>query len=63
MLTIDIHKSDLVSDDNGPWDGQSLYDLYEIAHAHENGMSIINHARKKKLICFSTPFDETAVDF
>ncbi len=46
------------------WDGKKLYDLYEEAYLpwewHEE---LFNHARLNGLICFSSPFDHTAVDF
>ncbi|MDA8875941.1 pseudaminic acid synthase [bacterium] len=46
------------------WDGQTLYQLYQEAHTpwdwHE---AIFKEARNLGIDCFSTPFDETAVDF
>lgn len=46
------------------WDGRTLYDLYQEAFTpwewHE---AIFEEARKQGLVCFSTPFDKTAVDF
>jgi pseudaminic acid synthase len=46
------------------WNGTSLYKLYEAAHTpwdwHE---PIFRRARESGLLVFSTPFDETAVDF
>lgn len=53
-----------VSDPNGLWRGETLYSLYKKAYLpwewHER---IMQRCKEKKLICFSTPFDETAVDF
>lgn len=47
-----------------PWDGQYLYDLYKEAYTpwewHEELFKV---AREEGLICFSSPFDPTAVDF
>jgi len=49
---------------DGLWKGKSLYELYEWAHTpwkwHEE---LFSYANKLGLIAFSSPFDETAVDF
>lgn len=46
------------------WDGQTLHDLYQEAYTpwewHE---AIFAEAKRVGIDCFSTPFDETAVDF
>ena len=46
------------------WDGQNLYNLYKEAYTpwewHE---PIFKRAKELGLVCFSSPFDETAVDF
>lgn len=46
------------------WDGRTLYDLYKEAYTpwewHEE---LFGYARSLGLICFSTPFDFSAVDF
>lgn len=46
------------------WDGRTLYDLYQEAYTPwEWHKAIFDEAKKCGLICFSTPFDKTAVDF
>ncbi len=46
------------------WDGRTLYDLYQEAYTPwEWHRAIFDEAKKCGLICFSTPFDKTAVDF
>lgn len=46
------------------WDGRSLYDLYQEAYTPwEWHQYIFDEAKKCGLVCFSTPFDKTAVDF
>lgn len=46
------------------WDGRTLYDLYQEAYTPwEWHQAIFYEAKKCGLICFSTPFDKTAVDF
>ncbi len=64
-LTIDVNSADfLVSGRDSPWAGQSLHDLYKQAHTpwdwHE---PIMRRARELGMVVFSSPFDETAVDF
>ena len=46
------------------WDGRTLYDLYQEAYTPwEWHQAIFDEAKRCGLICFSTPFDKTAVDF
>src|SRR2546427_5052159 len=51
-------------DDGGLWQGRMLYDLYtEASMPWEWQPKLLGHAREIGLDIFSTPFDETAVDF
>lgn len=64
-MTIDLDEGDFhISDPDSPWTGTSLYRLYAQACTpwdwHE---PIFDRARELGLIPFSTPFDDTAVDF
>jgi len=64
-MTLDLKEGEFFIDDpNSLWQSKSLYDLYQEAHTpwdwHE---PIFRRCRELGLICFSTPFDETAVDF
>lgn len=64
-ITLDIHTKEFMIDDpKSLWAGRTLYDLYQEAHTpwewHE---PIFAHCKKLGLTVFSTPFDETAVDF
>ncbi len=64
-MTLDIEGGDFfINDPNSLWKGTSLFKLYQEANTpwewHE---PIFNRCRELGLICFSTPFDETAVDF
>ena len=53
-----------INDKASPWYGQRLYDLYNKAHTPwEWHADIFDYAHKLGMIAFSTPFDETAVDF
>ncbi|MDB2411413.1 pseudaminic acid synthase [Gammaproteobacteria bacterium] len=47
----------------GLWDGQSLYELYESAFMPwEWHKPLFEHAKKRDITIFSSPFDSTAVD-
>jgi N-acetylneuraminate synthase len=53
-----------ITDKNSIWYGRNLYELYEEAHTPwEWHKSLFDYSKDLGLICFSTPFDETAVDF
>lgn len=53
-----------IDDPESLWNGKTLYDLYKIAHTPwEWHKPIFDHAKSKGLIPFSTPFDDTSVDF
>ena len=46
------------------WDGKYLYDLYKEAYTPwEWHKKLFQVARDEELICFSSPFDKSAVDF
>ena len=64
-ITLDIKENEFfISDENNIWKGQSLYDLYKIAHTPwEWHKPIMQRATELGMLCFSAPFDETAVDF
>ncbi|OLN24027.1 pseudaminic acid synthase [Domibacillus antri] len=64
-MTLNIENPDFkINDQDSLWDGQNLYQLYQQAYTpwewHE---PIFDRARELGMIPFSTPFDETAVDF
>jgi pseudaminic acid synthase len=61
-LTIKSNKSDFKIR-KGLWNGKTLWDLYEKAQTpFEWHKELFNYAKQLKILCFSTPFDETAVD-
>ena len=64
-LTIDCNNQYFTDVLKGTlWDGRTLYDLYKVAYTpwewHEE---LFKTAKEEGLICFSSPFDKTAVDF
>lgn len=64
-MTLDSDQGGFViNDPNSLWAGKSLHKLYDEAHTPwEWHGPIFERARQRGLIPFSTPFDETAVDF
>ena len=61
-MTINSNHEDFCIQ-GGLWDGYKLYDLYKEAETpFEWHKAMFDHARKIDITCFSTPFDETAVD-
>jgi len=63
-ITIDSKKSDFLIDNGSIWDGKNLYELYKEAYTPwEWHPELFKVAEQEGLICFSSPFDFTAVDF
>lgn len=64
-MTLNVDSEDFViNDPNSLWNGRKLYELYEEAHTPwEWHKPIMDRAKEKGMLCFSTPFDHTAVDF
>ena len=61
-MTIDCDAADFMIK-GGLWNGYKLYDLYKWAETpYEWHQTMFEHARKRGIAVFSTPFDETAVD-
>lgn len=63
-LTIQSDKEDFIIKSGSIWDGKTFYDLYKSAYTpwewHEE---LFDCAKEEGLICFSSPFDKSAVDF
>lgn len=64
-MTLNLSKEEFsISDSTSLWNGRSLYSLYEEAHTPwEWHKPIFERCRELGMIGFSSPFDETAVDF
>jgi len=64
-MTFDIENPEFkIDDENSLWDGQSLYQLYQQAYTPwEWHKPIFDRSHELGMIPFSTPFDETAVDY
>ncbi len=61
-ITIKSNKKDFKIK-KGLWNGKTLWDLYKKAQTpFEWHKDLFDYAKKLKIFCFSTPFDETAVD-
>ncbi|MGZ3691933.1 MAG: pseudaminic acid synthase [Pseudobdellovibrio sp.] len=64
-MTLDV-KTDgfTINDDKSLWKGRNLYDLYREAYTPwEWHGPIMKKCNELGILCFSTPFDESAVDF
>lgn len=63
-ITLDSEMEDFTIKGGTLWDGRKLYDLYQEAYTpwewHEE---LFRVAKEEGLVCFSSPFDKSAVDF
>lgn len=64
-MTIDIDTGEFfISDKDSLWKGETLYHLYEKAHTPwEWHKAIFERCKERSIMGFSTPFDDTSVDF
>ncbi|MFC4478255.1 pseudaminic acid synthase [Flavobacterium chungangensis] len=64
-LTIDVsHDEFSIKDPNSLWKDRNLYELYQEAYTPwEWHKALFDRAKEKGMLCFSTPFDDTSVDF
>jgi len=64
-MTLDLERGEFsIRDEKSLWKGKSLYKLYQEAYTPWDWHApILERCAKLGLIGFSTPFDETAVDF
>jgi pseudaminic acid synthase len=62
--TMTIEGAYTITDETSLWKGRELYELYKEAHTPWEWHKIIfDRAKEYGMIAFSSPFDETAVDF
>jgi len=62
-ITLNVRSGE-IADSGSLWSGKNLHDLYQQAHTPwEWHAPIMQRAREHGMICFSSPFDESAVDF
>ena len=63
-ITLNSDKDDFVIKGGTIWDNKRLYDLYQEAFLPwEWHSELFKVAKQEGLVCFSSPFDKTAVDF
>lgn len=64
-ITLDVRGGNFeIADPNSLWAGKNLHDLYKMAYTPwEWHKPIMDRAKSHGMECFSSPFDETAVDF
>jgi len=62
-MTIDCENENFMINHGTEWDGELLFDLYKRAYTPwEWHKKLFEAAREEGLVCFSSPFDNTAVD-
>jgi pseudaminic acid synthase len=64
-MTIDVRQGEfMITDPASLWSGKTLYELYQEADTPwEWHAPIFERARRHGMLAFSTPFDESAVEF
>ena len=64
-ITLNIKKGEfMIKEKESLWEGESLFDLYKKAYTPwEWHKPIMKLANELGMLCFSSPFDESAVDF
>lgn len=64
-MTLDLDRDEFsISDPESLWAGQALHKLYATAHTPwEWHKPIMERAKARGLLCFSSPFDDSAVEF
>jgi N-acetylneuraminate synthase len=64
-ITLNLQTAEfLIDEPTSLWKGRNLYDLYQEAHTPWDWHApLFQYAKELGLVIFSSPFDETAVDF
>ncbi|PLX15433.1 MAG: pseudaminic acid synthase [Candidatus Muiribacterium halophilum] len=63
-ITLDCDNEFFKINNGSIWDGKTLYELYQEAYTPwEWHKELFDYANSLDLVCFSSPFDPTAVDF
>lgn len=64
-MTLDLDENEFtISDPKSLWRGQSIFSLYEMAQTPWDWhKEIFEYANKLGMLAFSSPFDESAIDF
>jgi pseudaminic acid synthase len=63
-ITLNCEREDFKINQGTIWDGKYLHELYQEAFTPwEWHKDLFDEAKRQGLICFSSPFDKTAIDF
>ncbi|MEZ6086943.1 MAG: pseudaminic acid synthase [Pirellulaceae bacterium] len=64
-MTLDVDRDEFkIQDPDSLWEGRHLHELYKEAHTPwEWHCEIFSRANQHRMLAFSSPFDETAIDF
>ena len=62
-MTLNLTTKDFIINNGSIWDGENFYSLYKRAHTPWSWhKTLFRIAKEEGLICFSSPFDSSAVD-
>lgn len=63
-ITLNCKTDDFLATHGSPWEGKNIYEIYKTAYTPwEWHGELIAYANALGISCFSSPFDESAVDF
>lgn len=63
-MTLDIAEGEFITAPDSLWSGQSMHALYQQAHTPWDWHGpIMERAKAHGMACFSSPFDESSIDF
>ena len=62
-ITLNCNSEDFIIKNKSIWDGMKYSELYQKAHTPWDWHEELFKISKEDILCFSSPFDKSAVDF